>query len=362
MMHFSSSVSRSSNSRSTNTLSPNANSFDNDTNRKNTLKKLIASTHKRLNAKLDKNDALTKTQKDKITKKAINKIKRKNLTTAKIFNQPLTLHYGNNRLKIATINPDCITNDRLRDLTNFLEKNKIDFAGIQETHDTRDTTIKCNNYTYISAPAKQTQASNGANSCPEAGVAFLTHNKWISHIQQTTKYNERHIEIRLRNLVITNSYAPDSSYSNIARERYWETLEKNIYKVSDNNITHIWTTDNNGQRGANNKNPYVGPHARVRNHEKGNGQKLAALIKKTKMRATNTFFYKHRVSEDKLATWTSPCGRYTKQLDYILINQHRANWVKNAYALGPANRGNVFGHKIVVVNLETSCKKNFKRI
>ena len=179
----------------------------------------------------------------------------------------------------------------------------------------------------------------------------------MNHIEKINKFNERHIEVRLKSLVITNSYAPDSSYSSIDRDRYWEKLQENIYKVTDNKITHIWTTDNNGQLGMGNKNPFIGPHARVKNHEKGNGQKLAATMKSLKLRAVNTFFYKHCASTDKLATWTSPCGRYMKQLDYILINQHRANWVKNAYTLGPANRANAYGHKIVVANIETSYKK-----
>ena len=355
-------VSRSSHNRALSCNSPEINTTNENRhpnqNTDSNFKKLIHATYKRIRARLDKDESLTTAQKHKSIKKAINKLKRKQYECARQnFPHPLTRHHGNNRLKIATINPDCISDDRLRDIMNILEKNKIDFAGIQETHDTRDCAKKYTNYTYISSPAKTKTKQDGSETYAEAGVAFIIHNKWMEKLKQVKKYNERHIEITFNNLVITNTYAPDKSYSSIDRARYWSNLEENIFKVTDNNVTHIWTTDNNGQLGNGNKNPYIGAFARVKNNEKGNGQQLAAFMKKNKMRAANTFFYKHCVQTDKLATWTSPCGKRKKQLDYILINQHRANWVKNAYTLGPANRGNLYGHKIVIACLETTYKK-----
>lgn len=178
-MHTSSSVSRSSHNRYRSTHDSRLQNKDNDEHKtnhtnQNHINRLINATRKRLDAKLDKNDALTTTQREKIIKKAINKIKRKNLVaTNRTFPQPLTMHFGNNRLKIATVNPDSINNDRLRELTSILEKNKIDFAGIQETHDLRDTTRKYNNYTYVSAPAKQKKKKTAPTHTPKLALPSL---------------------------------------------------------------------------------------------------------------------------------------------------------------------------------------------
>ena len=207
-------VSRSTQNRALSFNSPETNTTnENRHSRQNTnsnLNKLIHATYKRIRARLDKDETFTAAQKNKSIKKAISKIKRKQYECARQnFSHPLTRHHGNNRLKIATINPDCINEDRLRDIMNTLEKNKIDFAGIQETHDTRDCAKKYANYTYISFPAKSKTKQNGSETYAEAGVAFLIHNKWMENIKQVKKYNERHIEITLNNLVLTNTYAPD---------------------------------------------------------------------------------------------------------------------------------------------------------
>merc|ERR1711973_452236 len=99
------------------------------------------------------------------------------------------------------------------------------------------------------------------------------------------------MDIRWKNMVITSSYAPDMNHDEREREYYWEKLEENIYKNTDNKIIHIWGTDTNGQLGTGKqrkKNKNIGKNTLKRQNEKGNGVNLAKLIKKIGMRAMNT--------------------------------------------------------------------------
>jgi hypothetical protein len=164
-----------------------------------------------------------------------------------------------------------------------------------------------------------------------------------------------------KKIILSNSYTPDKSYSGKIREKFWTELNDNLYKTKDNGILHLWMTDNNGQLGYGGKNPYIGKNCRVKNNEKGNGTQLAKFAKRFKMRATNTFFSKTINShKDDLATWTSPNGKIKKQIDYILVNNHKANWINNVYSAGPANRGNLYGHKIIIANISAKFK-DFKK-
>lgn len=43
----------------------------------------------------------------------------------------------------------------------------------------------------------------------------------------------------------------------------------------------------------------------------------------------NTFFKPTYGQKENLATWHSYGGRYSKQLDYVMIDKQYRNWIKN---------------------------------
>merc|ERR1712126_570500 len=83
----------------------------------------------------------------------------------------------------------------------------------------------------------------------KAGVAMIVHNSWYEAIEEIRKHSSGHMDIRWKNMIITNSYAPDMNQEEQEREKYWEELEEKIYKNIDNKVLHIWGTDTNGQIG-----------------------------------------------------------------------------------------------------------------
>merc|ERR1712228_965010 len=97
----------------------------------------------------------------------------------------LTTKPGQNKIKVATLNPDNITNkNKLRDIITIMRKKEIQFLGIQET-----------NYTIYKSAAIENIGTDGKKKYATAGVAIIIRNDWKPAIQSIKRYNERHIEI-----------------------------------------------------------------------------------------------------------------------------------------------------------------------
>ena len=126
---------------------------------------------------------------------------------------------GENKLKIATINPDNIIDEGIIDeIIDKMEKHNIDIAAIQETHDKRENDRKYREHRIIRSPAKEIVGKDGKQKIAEAGVAFIVKEEFAEEITQVTKYNERHIEIRIRDeIIVSNTYAPHTGYKEEVR-------------------------------------------------------------------------------------------------------------------------------------------------
>jgi len=293
--------------------------------------------------------------------KIIRKMKRK--IERKRKNAKWSTIAGENKLKIATMNPDNIIDEGIIDeIIDKMEKYNIDITAIQETHDKKENDSKYRDHRIIRSPAKETIGKDGKKKLPEAGVAFIIKEEFAEEITRVTKFNERHIEIRIKEeIIISNTYAPHTGYKEEVKKEYWENINKNLYKAEDNKKMHIWLTDNNGQLGTKGKrDKNIGVNTRVKISSKGNGANLRKTLRERKMRAMNTFFQQESDPEknrEKLNTWRSINGKQRGQIDYMNIDTHKANWVQRVEFIGNANPKTENGHKAMLMTIENRRKK-----
>merc|ERR1711915_949071 len=221
-------------------------------------------------------------------------------------------------------------------------------------HTTQDKNKYIEEYTIIKSPAGKITGQDNKNKYAKAGVAITVHNSWYETITEINKYNARHMDVRWGNIIVTCSYAPDMNHEEAEREEYWNALEEKIYKNVDNKILHIWGTDTNGQLGT----------GKRKQNEKGNGVNLAKLIKKIGMRAMNTIYPQHEneeIQRERLTTWIGTNRKIKRQIDYLMVNNHKVNWVEKAYTSELMNKKTNIGHKMVVLELRTKYKKRDKK-
>merc|ERR1711915_606706 len=184
---------------------------------------------------------------------------------------------GTSKMKVATMNPDNIVDEGIIDeIIDKMEKHNIDIAAIQETHDKRENDRSYRGHRIIKSAAKEVKDKDGKQKLAEAGVAIIMKEEFAEEITKVIKYNERHIEVTIKNnIIISNTYAPHKGYSKEIQKEYWEGIEKNLYKTEDNKKMHIWMTDNNGQLGTKSKKcKNIGKHVRTKICNKGNGANL----------------------------------------------------------------------------------------
>ena len=83
------------------------------------------------------------------------------------------------------------------------------------------------------------------------------------------------------------------------------------------------------------------------------------------MIAANTRFERHsnkEMNKEKLVTWVSPNRKIKRQIDYIMVNNQKINWVENAYTSELMNKKTESGHKMVVIEIMAKYKKREKKL
>ena len=113
-------------------------------------------------------------------------------------------------------------------------------------------------------------------------------------------------------------------------------------------------------------------HERKHN-EKGSGKKLYEIAKKQNMNIANTKFgcrETKKCAECKKGnkpkkcknniTWISPDGRTERQIDYILINNDRKNWVTTSRTEFNASTTSENQHKAIIMETKIKNKKEKK--
>ena len=82
------------------------------------------------------------------------------------------------------------------------------------------------------------------------------------------------------------------------------------------------------------------------------GQRLIEFCQENALVIANTLFQQHK---RRLYTWTSPDGRYQKQIDYILCSQRWRSSIQSAKTSPRADSGS--DHKILIAKFRLKLKK-----
>merc|ERR1711915_58349 len=107
---------------------------------------------------------------EKETNKILKKIIRDKAETYTGVRKKLTTKPGQNKIKVATLNPDNITNkNKLRDIITTMRKKEIQFLGIQETHDTNEKDQIIENYTIYKSAAIENIGTDGKKNMQQRG-------------------------------------------------------------------------------------------------------------------------------------------------------------------------------------------------
>merc|ERR1711915_454550 len=126
----------------------------------------------------------------KQTKNEKEKIKANKAETYTGVRKKLTTKPGQNKIKVATLNPDNITNkNKLRDIITIMRKKEIQFLGIQETHDTNEKDQIIENYTIYKSAAIENIGTDGKKKYATAGVAIIIRNDWVPAIKEIRRYH-----------------------------------------------------------------------------------------------------------------------------------------------------------------------------
>ena len=73
----------------------------------------------------------------------------------------------------------------------------------------------------------------------------------------------------------------------------------------------------------------------------------------------NTFLKSKYGDKEKLATWHSYNGNYSKQLDYIIIDKRYRNWIRNICNKENANEINPMQHRAIIAKIKIELHGNF---
>lgn len=87
------------------------------------------------------------------------------------------------------------------------------------------------------------------------------------------------------------------------------------------------------------------------------GERLLNFCIDNNLTITNTVFQHHI---RRLYTWQSPGGKYTNQIDYILIRTRFRTLIRNAKTMPSANCNS--DHRLLIVKFQIKLQKTRKRI
>jgi len=170
-----------------------------------------------------------------------------------------------------------------------------------------------------------------------AGVAILIHGELEHQITNIQQINGRIMQVTLHSpksrtpLTILCTYAPQSGKKKTEQKAHWEQVQNTINEIPNKHIL-ICCADTNGQLGqhTNEENgsvKIVGPYAKAKQTEKGNGQSFLQTCQQRHMIPMNTWKLAPLTKEEKTTPETRKSTRIprtstTKQID----NMDKPKW------------------------------------
>ena len=233
---------------------------------------------------------------------------------------------------VRTLNSRINKEFKLKKLLMDMDRFKLDILGISETHFTNETdeAFEQSNYVIIQSSRK--------DNIRRQGVAIILKKELSESIIDYEIISERimHVTLDMEDGPWTffQIYAPDTSYSDVDIEMFYENLQDKLNAIPKKHKKMILGDFNAkiGTEAYKNWEEVCGKFSIGDINE--SGEKLLQFCALNKLCVTNTL-YKHK--HQRLVTWRSPDNRTQNQIDFIIIQQSCKSIVKNCRVYNSAD-------------------------
>ncbi|CAH1721690.1 unnamed protein product [Aphis gossypii] len=193
----------------------------------------------------------------------------------------------------------------------------------------------------------------------ENGVGFLVHNSLIPWVKQFKAINDRICYIRInmnhRDMIIICAYAPTESGNKEVKDAFYEELEQ-VYDTIPSHCIKVLLGDMNAQVGK--ENTYkttIGEHS-LHDRSNDNGVRLINFAISKNMVVSSTRFPRKNIHKE---TWLSPGGRYSSQIDHVLIENKHKTIIKNVKSYRGADADT--DHYLILIDFRVKMSMEWKK-
>ena len=192
---------------------------------------------------------------------------------------------------------------------------RCNITAIQETKWTGQQLFLCQGFTVFSSGGKKTGF----------GTGFIVDPKWAKHVVDWKPINERICVLRVKgkffNYSIINVHAPHNERPESEKDTFYRQLNR-VYENCPRNDIKIVIGDFNAQIGKEKIfRPTIGTFS-LHCESNENGMRLINFAAASNMVISSTFFRHKNIHK---ATWLSPGGRNSTQIDHVLIDRRHAS-------------------------------------
>lgn len=250
-------------------------------------------------------------------------------------------------MKIATWNVRSIYEEEaLRNLTEIMVKYKIEVVALQETKLLGKDIVKIGKHTLFK--------SGGENRM--LGTGFILNEVAGKTVVDFEAYSDRMCRIRLRGkyrkISIVNIHAPSEEKDIELKQSFYEDLQSVVNSLPRYDIKII-IGDYNAKIGREEIYKNVTGGKSKHEYSNENGRCIIEFARENKMKIISTHFDHKDIHK---ATWISPSGNASNQIDHMLIEERDMRTVKDVRSYrGAASNSD---HFLVIAKVKQNLPKN----
>jgi len=216
----------------------------------------------------------------------------------------------------------------VHNIVNEVEKYKVKLTALQEIRWTNTGTININEITIF---------YGGCTEQRQLGTGFAVHKDLVPAVKEFKDINPRMsvltIEAQWFDISFVNVHAPTEDKSQDEKETFYEQLESALNLIPSNRI-QIVLGDLNAKVGKEEMFRQVTGGHSLHDETNDNGTKLIDFAIGNGLVIRSTMFPHKNIHK---GTWRSPDGRYTNQIDHILVNSRFKNCIQDVRSIRGAD-------------------------
>ncbi|XP_003248303.1 craniofacial development protein 2-like [Acyrthosiphon pisum] len=215
----------------------------------------------------------------------------------------------------------------VHNIVNEVEKYKVKLTALQEIRWTNTGTININETTIF---------YGGCTEQRQLGTGFAVHKDLVPVVKEFKDINSRMSVLTIEAqwfISFVNVHAPTEDKSQDEKEAFYEQLESALNLIPSNRI-QIVLGDLNAKVGKEEMFRQVTGGHSLHDETNDNGTKLINFAIWNGLVIRSTMFPHKNIHK---GTWRSPDGRYTNQIDHILVNSRFKNYIQDVRSVRGAD-------------------------